>query len=105
MLYNFNRILEGTTQALTTTGTSTSTATAFGSQTRAIMINANTAIHFAIATAPVATSAGANPSPFLPANETNFFNVAPGQKIAVVKAASNGLVTSTDGTTFITEVE
>ncbi|CCE00923.1 hypothetical protein [Bradyrhizobium sp. STM 3809] len=41
---------------------------------------------------------------FLPANTVEYVTVTPGQNIAVIKAASNGLVTATAGTLWITEL-
>ncbi|MGJ5066634.1 hypothetical protein [Bradyrhizobium oligotrophicum] len=41
---------------------------------------------------------------FLPANTVEYVTVTPGQNIAAIKAASNGLVTATAGTLWITEL-
>jgi hypothetical protein len=41
---------------------------------------------------------------FLPANTVEYVIVSPGQRIAVIKAASNGLVTATAGTLWVTEM-
>jgi hypothetical protein len=41
---------------------------------------------------------------FLPANSVEYVTVTPGQSIAAIKAASNGLVTATAGTLWITEL-
>jgi len=50
--------------------------------------------------AQTATTADA----FLPANTVEYVTVTPGQNIAAIKAASNGLVTATAGTLWITEL-
>jgi hypothetical protein len=51
---------------------------------------------------PSATATTANP--FLPANTVEYVTVTPGQRIAAIKAATNGLVTATAGTLWVTEL-
>ena len=41
---------------------------------------------------------------FLPANAIEYVIVSPGQRIAAIKAATNGLVTATAGTLWVTEM-
>ena len=41
---------------------------------------------------------------FLPANTIEYVIVTPGQRIAAIKAATNGLVTATAGTLWVTEM-
>lgn len=96
--------LFGTTHAMAVSGTSTTTGT-FSGQTRYIRIVGNTAFHFQNASTPIATTAATGNSPFHPANAEGYFNVTPGEKVAACTAATNGLVTSTNGTVWVTEVE
>ncbi|HXH43593.1 MAG TPA: hypothetical protein VNK51_07080 [Bradyrhizobium sp.] len=42
--------------------------------------------------------------PYLPANTIEYVTVSPGQRIAALKAATNGLVTATAGTLWVTEL-
>lgn len=42
--------------------------------------------------------------PYLPANTIEYVTVTPGQRIAALKAATNGLVTATAGTLWVTEL-
>ena len=72
----------------------------FGAQTRQLRLVANSACHYAIGDgAQTATTA----NPFLPANWVEYVSVQPGQSIAAIKAATNGLVTATAGTLWVTE--
>ena len=74
---------------------------AFAAQTRAVRLVANSACHVAIGDgAQTATTA----NPFLPANQVEYVTVAPGQRIAAIKAATNGLITATAGTLWVTEI-
>jgi hypothetical protein len=89
-----------TTQAVAYTGTSAS-ASAFGAQTYHVRLCANSACHFKIGDgAQTATT----DDPFLPANFEDYVTVSPGQIIAAVRAATDGLVTATSGTLWVTEL-
>jgi hypothetical protein len=90
----------GTTQTVAYTGTAAACTNAFGSQTRYIRVVANSACHILVAGTPVATTS----DPFLPANWVEYLTVNPGEKISAIKAATNGLVTTTDGTLWVTEL-
>jgi len=76
---------------------------AFGAQTRQIRIVANSACHYHLYEA-AGTATATTADPFLPANWIEVVTVSPGQKISAIKAASNGLVTATAGTLWVTEV-
>ncbi len=76
---------------------------AFGAQTRQIRIVANSACHYHIYEA-AGTATATTADPFLPANWIESVTVSPGQKISAIKAATNGLVTATAGTLWVTEV-
>lgn len=89
-----------TTQAVAYTATAGVTTNAVGSQTYMVRLVANSACHIAIGTSPTATTS----DPFLPANWVEHVTVTPGQKVSAVQAATNGLVTATSGTLFVTEI-
>jgi hypothetical protein len=76
-------------------------ANSFGSETYQLRLVANAACCYRIGDgAQTATVADV----FLPANVIDYAIVSPGQSIAAIKAASNGLVTATAGTLWITEM-
>jgi hypothetical protein len=76
-------------------------ANAFGSETYQLRLVADCACCYRIGDgAQTATSADL----FLPANVIEHVVVSPGQRIAVIKAPTNGLVTATAGTLWITEM-
>ena len=89
----------GTTQTIAYDSTTVAT-NAFGAQTRQLRLVANSACHYAIGDgAQTATTA----DPFLPANAVEYVTVTAGQRVAAIKAATNGLVTATAGTLWVTE--
>lgn len=90
----------GTTQTATYTGTAGVISNAFGTQTRQIRVVANSACHILISQAGTAATTG---DPFLPASWIDYYNVNPGEKLSVIQAATNGLVTATAGTIWVTE--
>jgi hypothetical protein len=74
---------------------------AFGTETYQLRLASDSACCYQIGDgAQTATTA----SPYLPANVVEYVIVTPGQHIAAIKAATNGLVTATAGTLWITEV-
>lgn len=75
----------------------------FGSQTYQLRLVSNSACNFHIyENGGTATATAADP--FLPANWETYVTVTPGQKISALKAATNGLVTATAGTLWVTEL-
>ena len=75
-------------------------ANAFGSETFQLRLVANSACCYRIGDgAQTATTADT----FLPANAIEYVIVSPGQRISAIKAATNGLVTATAGTLWVTE--
>jgi hypothetical protein len=89
-----------TTQTITFNA-STAIANAFGPETYQIRIAADSACCYRIGDgAQTATVADV----FLPANTVEYVTVNPGQRISAIAAATNGLVTSTPGTLWITEL-
>lgn len=73
----------------------------FGSETYQLRLVADSACCYRIGNgAQTATAADV----FLPANLIEYVIVSPGQSISAIKAATNGLVTATAGTLWITEM-
>lgn len=90
----------GTTQTIAY-DSSTAITNAFGAATYKIRLVSNSACHFKIGDgAQTATTS----DPYLPANWESVFTVTPGQRISAIKAATNGLVTATAGTLWVTEL-
>jgi len=92
---------ELTTQTIAIGGSSAAASNPFGAQTRQVRIVANTACNVQIGDGVATATAG---SPFLPANWVEYVMVTPGEFIAAIEAASNGLVTATAGTLWVTEL-
>ncbi|MBR0814911.1 hypothetical protein JQ544_25505 [Bradyrhizobium diazoefficiens] len=90
----------GPTQAVAYDG-SVGAASAFGPGTFQVRLVANSGCCYRIGDgAQTATVA----DPYLPANVVEYVTVSPGQRIAALKAATNGLVTATAGTLWVTEL-
>lgn len=90
----------GVTQVVAYTATSAGATNAFGGETYKVRVVANSACHVRIGDG---TQTATTSDPFLPANWSEDFTVTPGQKIAFIQAATNGLVTTTAGTAWVTE--
>jgi len=90
----------GITQMIAFDG-SAGAAGKFGSETYQLRLAASSACCYRIGDgAQTATTADI----FLPANAVEYVTVTPGQSIAAIKAPTNGLVTATAGTLWITEL-
>jgi hypothetical protein len=90
----------GATQTIAFDG-NTAIASAFGPDTYQLRLVADSACCYRIGDgAQTAMTA----DPFLPANVIEYVIVSPGQSISAIKAASNGLVTATPGTLWVTEM-
>lgn len=76
-------------------------ANAFGPETFQLRLVANSACCYRIGDGAQTAAATDN---FLPANVVEYVIVSPGQRISAIKAATNGLVTATAGTLWITEM-
>ncbi len=76
---------------------------AFGANTYQIKIVSNSACHYRIYDS-TGTATATTADPFLPASWIEPVTVSPGQKISAIKAATNGLVTATAGTLWVTEL-
>ena len=90
----------GITQTIAFDG-SVGAASKFGSETYQLRLATSSACCYRIGdgdqTATIADI-------FLPANAVEYVTVTPGQSIAAIKAPTNGLVTATAGTLWITEL-
>jgi hypothetical protein len=73
----------------------------FGPETYQLRLVANSACCYRIGDGPQTASVA---DVFLPANTIDYVTVNPGQSISAIKAATNGLVTATAGTLWITEM-
>jgi hypothetical protein len=74
---------------------------AFGPETYQLRLVADSACCYRIGDgAQTATIA----DPLLPANSIEYVIVSPGQRISAIKAATDGLVTTTAGTLWVTEL-
>lgn len=73
----------------------------FGPETFAIRVVSNSACHIAIGDGVQTASTS---FPLLPANWVEYITVTPGQRISALKAATNGLITATAGTLWVTEL-
>jgi hypothetical protein len=76
-------------------------ASAFSTGTYQVRLAANSACHYKIGDG-VQTATTADT--FLPANTIEYVIVSPGQRISAIKAVTNGLVTATAGTLWVTEM-
>jgi hypothetical protein len=74
---------------------------AFSAGTYQLRLAANSACHYRIGDG-VQTATTADT--YLPANTIEYVIVSPGQRISAIKAATNGLVTATAGTLWVTEM-
>jgi len=74
---------------------------AFGVETYQLRLVANSACCYRIGDGAQTATVADN---FLPANAIEYVIVTPGQRIAAIKAATNGLVTATAGTLWVTEM-
>lgn len=94
---------EGTVQTITFTGTSAAATNAFGAQTRQVRLVGNAACNYLV-TDLTTGSASQTTSPFLPANLDRVITVQPGEFIAAIQCATNGLNTATAGTLWVIEL-
>lgn len=92
----------GTTQTIAYDATVAIT-NAFGGETWQIRLVANSGCHFHIYD-PAGTATATTADPYLPPGWIENVTVSPGQKISAIKAATNGLVTATAGTLWVTEL-
>ena len=93
----------GTIQTLAYTVASSSSSSAFGAQTYAVKLIATSACVYKIGNGSQ-TAVDDNTGVFLPASWVEIVQVTPGQSIAGIRKASNGLITATDGTLWVVEL-
>jgi hypothetical protein len=74
---------------------------AFGTETFQLRLVADSACCYRIGDGPQSATTA---DTFLPANVIEYVIVSPGQRISAIKAATNGLVTATAGTLWVTEL-
>lgn len=94
----------GTTQAVAFTGTAATITNAFGGETWQVRLTANADCHYVISEAANVTTATVSNGAYLPARWVEYVTVTPGQKISVIRAATDGIVTATSGTLLVTEL-
>lgn len=80
---------------------STAIANAFGPETYQLRLVSNSACCYRIGDG---VQTATNADNFLPANVVEYVIVSPGQRISAIKAATDGLVTATAGTLWVTEM-
>lgn len=90
----------GPTQTIAYDG-SVGAANAFGPETYQLRLVASSGCSYRIGDGAQTATVS---DPYLPANVVEYVTVSPGQRIAALKAATNGLVTATAGTLWVTEL-
>ena len=93
----------GTTQKVAIGAASTAVTNPFGAQTRQIRITANQHCHYHVYDTAGSATASASTDPLLMEPEVEYLTVNPGQKISVIQAATDGVITAGTGTLWVTE--
>lgn len=83
-----------TSQSVSYTGTAGTISNAVGSQTRVVKLVLTTAGFVAIGASPTATTSDM----FVPANETLFIAINPGEKVSAIQLSSGGTLYVTEMT-------
>jgi len=96
--HNSSRI--GATQTIAYDG-SVAIVNAFGPGTYQVRLVSNSGCCYRIGDG---AEAATTLDPYLPANAVEYVTVSPGQRVAAIKAATDGLVTATAGTLWVTEM-
>jgi hypothetical protein len=91
----------GTTQAIAFTGTSANIASKFGTETWQLRLCSDAACNYSVGDGAQTAS---TTSTYLAANFIEYVTCSPGQQIAAVRAATDGGVTATSGTLWVTEM-
>lgn len=92
-----------TSQTVAYTGTSAAATNAFGSQTYCLRLCATSDCVYKVGDG-TQTAVDDSTGVYLPAKWESFIQVNPGQRIAVIQKATNGLVTGTAGTLWVSEM-
>lgn len=95
---------QGVVQAVAYTSAAATITNAFGSQTYQARLSASSVCQYVVSEATSVTSATTAIGTLLPSNWVEYVTVSPGQKISVIRAATDGLVTATSGTLNVTEL-
>ena len=95
---------QGAVQTVAYTGTAATITNAFGSETFQLRLVSNSACHYLVSEAANVIAATVSNGSYLPAGWVEYLIVQPGQKLSVIQAATNGLVTATAGTLNCTEL-
>lgn len=85
---------QGITQVASLSTASASLTNAFGTETWQVRVSADFPCNYSIGDG---TQTASTTSPFLPANWVEFVTVSPGQRAAAIKAAVEGLVSTSTG--------
>lgn len=101
-LSKISALRPSTSQDVAYTGTSATVASGFGAGTYCVRLAATSACRYRVVEAAGGTATATDT--FLPANWVDYIIVSPGQKIAAIQSATNGLITATAGTLNITEM-
>lgn len=104
MAYNPTSNRQGAIQVVAYTSAAATIANAFGTQTYQVRLAASSNCQYVVSEAASVTTATSLNASLLPPNWVETINVSPGQKISVVRAATDGLITGTSGTLNVTEV-
>lgn len=84
----------GTSQTVSVSGTSAATTNAVGSYINKVRLRSTTDCFIKFAKSPTATTSDM----FLPAGETEYFDVKPGQKVAAIQSSASGTLYVTEMT-------
>ena len=104
MYENQSASRNGTQQVVAYTSAAATLGTAFGPETYHIRLSATSVCLYLVSEAASVTAASSINSALLPSNWVEYVKVTPGQKLSVIRAESNGLITGTSGTLFVTEL-
>lgn len=89
----------GATYVIASTATSNVSSTAFSGQTYMVRLSASNHCHYTFDTTTATTSHA-----LLPALKEEYVAVRPGQKMAVIRAATAGGISEADGSIYVTEL-
>jgi hypothetical protein len=95
---------QGTVQNVAYTGTAGTTTNPLGAETYQVRLSATSCCFYLITETANVVAATTSNGTFLQAGFIDYAIVSPGQKISVIQAATNGLVTGTAGTLNIVEL-
>ena len=93
----------GTTQIISVTNSSTTASNKFGAETWQLRLCSDTPVNYNV-TDNTITNTASSTSPFLAANFIEYVTCSPGQTIAAIRTPTDGGVTATNGTLWITEM-